>query len=536
MKELISRELLSKAIPHLLTDVSQCEQSTFRNWPLLPDASNIWDQFPVRRVIKKGQVGKDKSIRGYVWIDGNRSAVLLNKFRIQSCHTIDNTEYEYRTGNYNHIYNPYCASIFAYKDNPNDNVIPAQSPVTGNYYRVRAGGAVSAWCGDESDAPDDCLRIYRHSATANVFLALHRGRPYLILAKKYDSCAENPWQWSFVRYLRAHCRRLGYGFGLGSGSATEINMGGGKRAQLPNNGMEMFYTPEYTCPLENVFKTFHDDGLCYSVGDKSWSMSIDATIIDRARNASFDASEWAVDTSGMKVIYNDTCITDSSYVCMSCGCSIDGDDVYPSPNGGEAYCQDCYSDRYGYCRSCETDCDRDDLLRGPDECDYCESCWHELFVACYDCARVVKIEDSIEIDGECYCAKCAESHQNVCDKCGECCDALNDHFVPAHEAGYETDLNPEYDPYASAYALPNGNCTTRYYARGAIVPEKTIGICDDCYDDLPATCADCGRQMTNNEVCQPGNRCTPCYSAVSPYSFDAGRQLSFSELALSLAV
>jgi hypothetical protein len=531
MRELISRELLSKAIPHLLTDVSQCEQGTFHNWPLLPDAANIWGKFPVRRVIKKGQVGRDKSIKGFVWIDGTRSGVLLNKFCVQSCHTLDNREYDYRTGNYNHVFNPFAASIFGYRNNPYDSIIPAKSPATGNYYRVREGGAVSAQYTSECDVQEDALRVYRHTATANVFLALHQDRPYIVLAKIYETCAENPWHYSFVRYLRTHAKKLGYGFAIGSSSDTIVDMGNGKSATLPYNGMATLHTPAYTCPLASVFQTYHDDGLCYAVGDKSWSMSIEATIIDKARNASFDASEWAADTSSMKVFYNDTCMDDSSTVCEACGYPMHEDNAWYSPNGGTAYCQDCYSERFAYCESCENDLGRDELMPGPYGGDYCESCWRDLFVRCYDCEQAVKIEDSIEIDGDSYCPKCAESRQNVCDKCGEHCVELHDHLVPAHEAAYERDLNPDYNPHQSAYVLSNGNCTTRYYAQGAIVPAKTIEVCDDCYDDLPATCSDCGRQMTRNEVYQPGNRCAPCYSAVSLYSFAPGRQLSFDELA-----
>ena len=178
-------ELLTK----LFTDV--CRYSGYQphaGFPEPPVRAPIFDNLRPLRVIKKRQEGKPKSLRGYVWVDVDPLAILLNKSVIRSCHSLDSVNHSYRAGNFNHVYNPFCATLFAGALSPH-TLIPARGACSGSEY-YNDDGTV----GDRRFIyNDEALQCRSHQAVANVFFMRDRqGLPYLVLGRLYDSCPEKP--------------------------------------------------------------------------------------------------------------------------------------------------------------------------------------------------------------------------------------------------------------------------------------------------------------------------------------------------------
>lgn len=148
-----------------------------------------------------GNKVKERSLRGYVWIDTDPTQILLNKYCVGSCQTLDNVAHHYQAGNLMHVYNPYVATVFAAPTHPMDDpMVDAISPKTKIPFILRR----------------QTVKIRPHQAILNVFFMRdNKGRPFLVASRVYDSCqAEVPWGLTMLRYLRTRCKRLGIGLAV----------------------------------------------------------------------------------------------------------------------------------------------------------------------------------------------------------------------------------------------------------------------------------------------------------------------------------
>ncbi len=170
----------------------------------LPERHPLFSEFKPTRVTKKGQTGKDKSTRGYIWVDTDPVAILFNKSTIRSCHSVDPVG-SYSGGNITHLYCPYMASVFAHRESP------LQSEPLPVCYE---DGEKPIWLILDGEKIPFMKRP--HSVVANVFLMSdEKGSPYLFLGRIYDSCNEHPWGDTIRRYFKVRCSRLGIGFAIG---------------------------------------------------------------------------------------------------------------------------------------------------------------------------------------------------------------------------------------------------------------------------------------------------------------------------------
>jgi hypothetical protein len=145
-----------------------------------------------------------------------------------------------------------------------------------------------------------------------------------------------------------------------------------------------------------------------------------------------------------------TCFDEHYVHCHNCGEIISIDDSYGDPDG-YSLCDDCFHDSYGYCDKCNEVIYKDDLhdcgrhtycedcahdkgyykcyscsdwtkytIAGDDDEDYCESCWSELFINCFECEEtisIISINDAHEHGGYYYCDTCYNIVKNRCPRC-----------------------------------------------------------------------------------------------------------------------
>ena len=98
---------------------------------------------------------------------------------------------------------------------------------------------------------------------------------------------------------------------------------------------------------------------------------------------------------------------DDFYTCDNCGCVIDEDDAYYSPDG-EPLCYDCYSENCTTCERCGDTIWRDDAYYD-EYATYCEYCYNETHTICDKCEETINThyEDFYETeDGLILCDNC----------------------------------------------------------------------------------------------------------------------------------
>lgn len=126
-------------------------------------------------------------------------------------------------------------------------------------------------------------------------------------------------------------------------------------------------------------------------------------------------------------------------------------------------------------------------------------------------------EETIEVDGENFCAKCVDELFEPCAECGElvlkddavlagdsnlyCEECINSHFVLCHKC-------EEYVWEDDATRLDG------------------CWFCDDCTDDIAVECAECGEYMLNDEANYLADDDTPycrdCYGNIAVQCYSCG--------------
>ena len=100
----------------------------------------------------------------------------------------------------------------------------------------------------------------------------------------------------------------------------------------------------------------------------------------------------------------------------------------------------------------------------------CESCFEESqYEICSDCGDIIDTdeEDYIEIDGEYFCERCKDSHQ--------------ENTEDEEEEDIENIEEQEEKKYL---ALPCPICNERIEVNKAYLDESGLIICEDCYKKL----------------------------------------------------
>lgn len=410
-----------------------CRDRNEVDFPPIPNRLEIcplWGTARVRRVVKKDKSGrqlpgKDKSVKGYIWVDIDPIAILANKYIVRSCHTLDNTEHEYRTGNINHLYNPFMACLFAGRSHPEEDVIVAESPCTGDSleYPVLRNGKnefVKA-------------KIRAHQAVANIFFMRDKDqRPFLFLGRRYDSANEVPWAHSMFRYMKAWSERLGVGLAVG-------DTWGGYPIVPPQYKAGMWCDGEYglqsceklvvlqtpTFKLPEVFCYYGDDSSEYKGNrgvDYTFGTS-DAIIVIQPKLS----GELSTHMAPLRDMKNRSATSplepDSAGIeCYNCGCRLDEGEVYRGADD-EDYCYKCYTSWFSECDNCGTSVYRDEALTATDG-SYCDRCFDRLFAECDKCGEhfdkdaltVINFDDEIFTDR--VCSDCADDlDSRECSAC-----------------------------------------------------------------------------------------------------------------------
>lgn len=342
---------LSEFVPYVLRDIcDRGDLTTEYTWGPVPERPEILHFLggatPYTRIMQKVGVKEDgktllnergekvteKSVKGYVWIDADPLAVLLNKYVNASCHTLDNT-YNTRAGNINYIYCPYAASVFAGKNDPSDqkqSVQPATSPITRReLYMDAAGMRVRA-------------HIRKHQAVANAFfMRAVNNDPYLVISRCYDSCAEVPWQKTITHlFLMERCRELGIGlvYGCDSNKPWEGDITDKAVRALK----EPLYTPEYEFGGGQPFAVtyYSDAGVGFAAtsnGKIAATIRNGYVLLEPTRKGSED--DYAPKrTAGLRYQVIET-MDAPLYVCALTGRAIGQTEMERTPDGT------CYSTR-----------------------------------------------------------------------------------------------------------------------------------------------------------------------------------------------
>ena len=241
-------------------------------WPEIPERSAVFSLADVTKVTKKFQTGKDKSINGFIWVDTDPLQILLNKFIIRSCHTLDNTDNEMRGGNFAHVYNPYMACVFAGRYHPDEATINTKSPISSRYYQFNYTTKEIHYDTIPMDEHDfrKNIQMRSYGAVANIFIVFDSlGNPYIFLGRIYDSCAENPWAYSIFTYVRDFAESTGFGFILGDSmgcvinSSREVSIYKRVKVVAPTVESTYYYSARFNQYRDTILEYYGDDDLEY---------------------------------------------------------------------------------------------------------------------------------------------------------------------------------------------------------------------------------------------------------------------------------
>lgn len=405
----------SELLRKLFTDV--CLYGGYQphcGWPEPPQRAPIFDHLRPLRVIKKRQLGKPKSVRGYVWVDVDPIAILLNKTVIRSCHSIDNVNHSYRAGNFNHVYNPFCATLFAGAVSPH-TLITARGASSGNAY-YNDDGTV----GDRKFIYNgEALQCRSHQAVANVFFMRNsQGLPYLVLGRLYDSCPEKPWAATVLRYMKVRAMRLGVGLAVGSTWANyndHIDKDGNiVSISIINNHQSMsFSSPLYDLPFryENrrfvLTKYFDDDMICRVLKSHAEGLSYpEEAMFNNLIAYSVVAPDLdAMEKSGNSEMYS----FGNSAIVNSSASSANASSIHPSTTSNN-----CYTDGITACGCCglrKSINDFVDVTRvtSNEPVRVCNQCRARLYKDCNNCGVVRHIDKMSQhpfIHDYLYCRSC----------------------------------------------------------------------------------------------------------------------------------
>lgn len=324
-----------------------------------------------------------------------------------SCHSFNNTEYQYNNGCSGYARDSVTFIAFTVSD-PKDPETLNNRKTTRQIYAYEPGNGVLLQSrlyntsGGTRGAQEES-KLYRDLIQREI--SMLEGQPNLW--KTYDSAG------SEYSYLI----QQGEGFG-GYADWTFTEFAG--KISIRNDHLEDRH------PI-----TVGTWGLCICCGDET--------------------SEW---------LYCDRCRDgddDDRVECDECGCYVDSDGVtYVRNSRGYqvAVCQSCLERYYSYCDHCEEYYPNDDVTRLHNGRYFCEDCLNEYATQCDECGEWFEDEDKEteevhddEDSTRCLCEDCRRDDYEECDRCygiwhvdfmfdgdGErVCTCCHDRFYPERE-------------------------------------------------------------------------------------------------------
>ena len=170
----------------------------------------------------------------------------------------------------------------------------------------------------------------------------------------------------------------------------------------------------------------------------------------------------------------DNCLEQYYSYCDQCGTYVRSEDVATTLDECEVICEECVESfsHLQYCIECDHVINtNNDIYRELPNGDYmCENCFEESqYEVCSDCGDIIDkdYEEYIEIDGEYFCERCKDSHQEEEDE---------------EEENIEEDTEEQEEEKYLTFPCPI--CNERIKVDKAYFDETGCIICEDCYNKL----------------------------------------------------
>jgi hypothetical protein len=416
----------------ILENVCQFGEYDF-SLPPIPARPEIYKEFGIVRVKKPHQVGKDKSIRGFIWVDVDPVAILLNKYIIRSCHTLNCMEHNLRAGNFNWIYCPWMANVFAGPIHPIEaEPIIAKSRITIEPQTVEIDGKL--------------LRIRDHQAVANLFLVRDKNQnPYLFLGRLYDSAErEFPWAKSILKYLSIRCERVGLGLAVGE-KWDEYRVNRERREEVSGERI-MLFTPPFDLPFRlapdmppQPLNFYGDDSLHMGrTTEKSegfaFSISVKGKVVVQPNKETLGDRSTYPSVVARKSEPVNTIMPGRRKTCCICGINVGrGATPHetaggPGSRGSVVFCCDpCAERRRITCGDCEQPIEAWDWHRprpmrveGRSSGEICRGCFETRYGNCHECGEYFQVDPPRRLEGDTIpiCPACEIRFKVKCDDCG----------------------------------------------------------------------------------------------------------------------
>lgn len=416
----VLRRLAPKNMHHYFADIMEnvCQYTFDIEYRPVPKRHEALKAFPVTQVRKKGQTGKKKSTQGYIWVETDTLSILTNKYRVRSCHTLDNTSMGYRSGNFNHAYNPYMATVFASAKGP-----------------LAEREAISSVTGDTLYLGGKPATMRDYQAVGNVFFMTdEQDRPYLFLSSRnghnesslYDSCPENPWDATVLRYFQTWCRYMGIGLVVDTSWETHCKAihEYGEISHEAQCDVRYLRTPTFKLWDGQRLPGYADGTLSFEKIGGRITVSGHGYCVVKPRIRKWDGSLYPQGyASHCDELDGDDADNDDdeTFHCHQCGNRTPDDYGYSDPNGYNMYCEECYSRNFAHCQDCEEDHDRDNMTQSPDGVLRCDTCHSAAYVTCdgSGCSEEIEREEAHnDPDGNALCETRWNEQCRVCAKCG----------------------------------------------------------------------------------------------------------------------
>lgn len=165
--------------------------------------------------------------------------------------------------------------------------------------------------------------------------------------------------------------------------------------------------------------------------------------------------------------------------CYHCGDIVD-DNNYHSTNN-HYYCEECFNELFINCYECGDTVGIDDCCTGSDEIYYCEDCFNSRFIHCESCSEVERKRDAIEIDNSYYCTDCAAENFFLCNECEEY--HSNDDLVVQDDEAYCQSCFD--DKFNMCFSCNN------HFEKSKLKAQDDELYCEECFDDTFSKCCIC---------------------------------------------
>lgn len=172
---------------------------------------------------------------------------------------------------------------------------------------------------------------------------------------------------------------------------------------------------EYIKDWADLTRVFNGKDVIKEIRDRIELIRRTDEIIDIANKYTNDKKE---EEETMKNI-NTT--EENTIVCAECGCVIENIEDAREGINGEYYCEDCFDEKFVTCYECGEIIERDEAYTDSDGNYYCQNCFEENFAICHRCGKAYRKDDMIFVESEdrWYCEDCIERNHTQCERCDE---------------------------------------------------------------------------------------------------------------------